>query len=169
MGTVGENTNRLSILSTIKQIKALIDIEQPLIYQTKYDTDLHVVSQASHRNWAIKYNSLFYDFSMTNLNFPWLRNAQTQPLGDILLIFCFAWSSQFSNSMKYLDQKMKFHNSSMTSGIFPKIYHFSRPGKCIFKFPDFSWQYEPCLKPLICWTNHDIDLQSKTSDMYLFD
>ena len=34
--------------------------------------------------------------------------------------------------------KMKFHDFSMISVIFPKIHDFSRPGKCIFKFHDFS-------------------------------
>ena len=36
-------------------------------------------------------------------------------------------------------KKMKFHDFSMTSAIFPKIHDFSRPGKCIFKF--HSWLF----------------------------
>ena len=35
---------------------------------------------------------------------------------------------------------------SMTLVIFLKFHYFSRPGKCIFKFHDFSWPYEPCLQ-----------------------
>ena len=41
---------------------------------------------------------------------------------------------QFSNSTKYLDQKMKFHDFSMTSAIFHKIHDFSRAEKLIFQF-----------------------------------
>ena len=40
------------------------------------------VIQGLHRNWTIKFN----DFPTTNLNFPWLRNAENPAFwGHILL------------------------------------------------------------------------------------
>ena len=38
---------------------------------------------------------------------------------------------------------MKLDKFSMTLAIFPKTQELSRPGKCIFKFHDFSGQCEP--------------------------
>ena len=98
---------------------------------------------------ANKIQWLFHDFFMTTFkNFPWLGNAENPSfLGHIFA----RWQgefSQFSNSMISWDQKLKFHDFSMTWAIFQKIHDFSRPRKYICKFHDFSWPYEPCKNTL---------------------
>ena len=81
----------------------------------------------------------FHDFSKTNLSFPWLRNDDNPAFWGKFLLDD---KKNVSKSTKYLDPKMKFHNFSTISAIFPQIHDFSRPEKWIFKFHDFSWPYK---------------------------
>ena len=120
--------------------------------------------QGSYRSWVTKFN----DFSMTNLNFPRLRNTENPAFWEHILLGGLGEFFQFSNSTKSLDQKMKFHDFSMTSDIFPKIHDFSIPGKWIFEFHDFSWPYESWMKSIFAAKRHRSKFVKVIVILYLF-
>ena len=88
-------------------------------------------------------NKILQQLSTPISNFLLQRNAEN----PAFLGHSFALSrGACSNSIKYLVQKTKFHSFSLILAISPKIINFTRPGKCIFKFHDFSQLYESWLK-----------------------
>ena len=89
-----------------------------------------------------KISWLLHDFPITN--FPWLSNAENPAIWDIFLLD----DKEHVSSFKIVrDIWTKKRNSSIFPWLlyFSKIHGFSRPGKCIFKFHDFSLPYEPWL------------------------
>ena len=97
-------------------------------------------NQGSHRNWTIKFN----DFSMTNLNFPWLRKLKTQPFWAYL---CLMTRRMFP---VFREHQIFGPKHEIPWLFYLKSKTFSRPGKYIFKFHDFhefhefSWPCERC-------------------------
>ena len=108
------------------------------------------------KNWTIKSNG----FSIINLNFPWLRNAENLAFWGI---FCSIIRIMFPvfKQHEILDQKMQFHDFSMASAIFRKIHDFSHNDRkpCTYHYFTISQQ------PFMCtskWKHLQTGVQRST-------